>query len=554
MKNADDKARKLREQAEEQLATQPSPASAAMLTNGALHELRVHQIELQMQNEQLLETQIALAESRDRYQDLYEFAPVGYFTLGEKGLITDVNLAGASLLGRTRKNLIDRPFVHFLAAKDRVAWLQSFGHALTHENSQYALVDLRRMDGSRLTTHLEFRRMTPGDASHALRISMTDVSGMRSLIDDLQKREDRLKLAKDATGLGVFDDDLVTGEHYFDERLRGFWGFDPDLYVPVTLEDVIQGIHPDDRPAVQELIDQARDPLGSGQYLAEYRVVSRADGAVRDVIANGQVFFKDGKAVRFVGTVKDISAQKRLENELLSRRMEMEQLVNHQVAAQTAAAIAHEINQPLVAISAYSEAALRMLDSGTSDPEKLNRALHGAMVQSQRAGRSLQELLELLHQGETMMEKVDLNQVVDEAVAMAKTSWLGGFQSVLELESKLPPVMANPLIIKKVMINLLHNGVEAMRSVNTPDQSFIITVRTCSESRMARVSVSDNGPGLAPEIVDNLFKPFYSTKPKGMGFGLPISKTLIESCGGKLWHDQQPGSGATFHFTLPFAS
>lgn len=554
MNKTGDKKRTLRAKAEERLACIQPPASKVLLTNGALHELQVHQIELEMQNEQLQETQVALEESRDHYQDLYNFAPVGYFTLNDKGQITEVNLAGASLLRRQKKALNNQPFADYLSPKDRDAWQQSFSHAMVHEEKQYSLVDLLREDGNHLTAHLEFRRMGHEDATRALRISMTNVSVMKGLIDDLQRREDRLQLAKNATGFGVFDHDLITGAHYFDERLCQIWGFRLDPLEPITRAQVIGGIHPEDRQTIQELIEKALDPHHNGKYGVEYRVVSQADGSVRDVIANGQVFFKDGRAVRFVGTVRDVSPQKRLEKELQLLRMEMEQLVNQQVAAQTAAAIAHEINQPLVAISAYSEAALRMLESGAKDPDKLTRALRGAMEQSQRAGQSLQELLELLHQGETTMENVDLNQVVEEAVSMAKTNWLGGFQSVLELESNLPPVIASPLIIKKVLLNLLHNGLEAMRIVGTAEQAISILVRTRTESRMAQITVRDNGPGLAPELVESLFKPFFSTKPKGMGFGLPISKSLIESCGGKLWLDQEAGSGAIFHFTLPFAA
>ena len=553
MKKTDDKQSTLRAQAEERLGKFPPSSSAAMLTNGALHELQVHQIELEMQNEQLQETQVALAESRDRYQDLYDFAPVGYITLSDKGQIAEINLAGASLLGNDRKTLKNQSFVDFISPKDRVAWHQNFSHAVAHEGKHYLLVKMLREDGSHFAAHLEFRRMGHEDTTRTLRISMTNVSVMKGLIDDLQRREDRLKLAKDATGLGVFDHDLVTGAHYFDERLREIWGFGADPLEPITRKQVIDGIHPDDRPAIQVLVERALDPYGSGQYFADYRVVSQIDGSVRDVMANGQVFFKDGQAVRFVGTAKDVSFQKRLEKELQMRRMEMEQLVNQQVAAQTAAAIAHEINQPLVAISAYSEAALRMLESEVTDPVKLKRALQGAMEQSQRAGRSLRELIELLHEGETAIEKVDLNQLIEEAILMAKKSWLGSFQSVLELENNLPPVMANPLVVKKVLINLLHNGIEAMRSVYTLEETMNIVVRTHSASNMVQVSIRDNGPGLAPEIIENIFKPFFTTKARGMGFGLPISKALIESCGGKLWLDREAKVGATFHFALPLA-
>lgn len=549
---SDRKYRKLRAEAQERLARHSQPGGIAAFPEGAFHELQVHQIELEMQNEQLRETQNALQESRDRFRDLYDFAPVGYFTLGNLGQIAEVNVTGANLLGAERPSLENRLFVTFVAARDKKIWLRYFSQALANERKQHAMLELLCARGKRITAHLELQRILPLDPARALRISVTDVSVMKGLIDDLQRREDRLTLAKNAAGLGIFDHDLITGAHYFDERLRELWGFNQSVLCPVTREQVVEGIHSEDRKAVQALIDRALDPRGSGAYSAEYRVVSQADGVVRHLIANGQVFFKDGQPARFVGTVRDVSADKRLENELQVRRLEMDQLVNQQVAAQTAAAIAHEVNQPLVAISAYSEAALRMLETGSHEPDKLKRALQGAMEQSQRAGRSLHQLLELLHEGDTALECVDLNQLIREAVSIAQADWIGGFQQILDLDEGLPPVLAHPLIVKKVLINLLHNAIEAMRDTASGERVVRIEVSSHADLGMARVSVHDHGPGIKPEMIGNIFKPLFTTKPKGMGFGLSISKKLIESCGGNLWLDRDTSSGATFHFTLPF--
>lgn len=553
MRITDSKQQQLKAEAQERLVKRIQQPLLPVLSEGAVHELQVHQIELEMQNEQLRETQSALQESRDRYRDLYDFAPVGYLTLDTAGLIVEANITGASLLGVQKERLNKRSFVSFVAPKHKDGWLHDFSHAMAHEEKQQSTLELLCAHDKKISVHLEFQRTPLNNATAALRVSITDISVIQSLLDDLKKREDRLRLAKNATGLGIFDDDFINGTHHFDERLRELWGFETDIFKSITREQVVAGIHPDDRKAVQALIEQALDPRGRGTYSAEYRVVNRSDGAVHHVMANGQVFFLNGQAARFVGTVQDVSSQKRLEEELQQRRIEMEQLVNQQVAAQTAAAIAHEVNQPLVAISAYSEAAMLMLDTGIKEPDKLKRALQGAMEQSQRAGRSLHQLLELLHEGETPLQSVDLNQVIRSAVSMAKADWIGGFKLILDLEEDLPPVLAHPLIVKKVLINLLRNGVEAMRSEGIVAQVIRVEICTHSDTNMARVSVRDHGPGIKPELIDKLFEPLFTTKEKGMGFGLSISKRLVESCGGKLWLDRETSSGATFHFTLPFA-
>ncbi|TRZ69727.1 MAG: GHKL domain-containing protein, partial [Rhodocyclaceae bacterium] len=204
-------------------------------------------------------------------------------------------------------------------------------------------------------------------------------------------------------------------------------------------------------------------------------------------------------------------------------------------------------------ISAYSEAALRMLRGGTKSPEKLARALEGAMAQAQRAGRTLHELLDFLHKGEAAVEAIDLNKVVSEALAIAMESGYGGFRPMMEVERDLPMVRANRLQLQKVLVNLLHNSVEAMRQASTETDAITVSLRTMAGGNLAQVSVQDSGPGLDADTAKRIFEPFFTTKPQGIGLGLAISRALVEAHGGRLWVDPETGPGATFHFTLPFA-
>lgn len=410
----------------------------------------------------------------------------------------------------------------------------------------------RRKDGSDYleTATISPLRQADGQVTHYVAVK-ADITELTRALAELRASEDRLRLAKTAAGLGVYDRDIASGRLEWDERARELWGVGPDE--PITFATFLAGVHPDDRAATQAAIDRALAPGGSGEYAAEYRVVSRADGSVRHIAANGQAFFEGGRAVRLVGTLKDISMQKRLEREVQERRNDMEALAKQQVAAQTAAAIAHELNQPLVSISAYSEAALRMLRGGTKSPEKLARAVEGAMAQALRAGETLHELLDFLHKGDAVAEAVDLNGVVGDALIIAAESGYGGFQPVIELEHDLPPVLANRLQLQKVLVNLLHNGLDAMRDAGVPTAAITITVRTAAGRDMAQVTVRDSGPGLDAETAQRIFEPFFSTKTDGVGLGLAISRALIEAHGGQLWAELESGPGATFHFTLPFA-
>lgn len=368
----------------------------------------------------------------------------------------------------------------------------------------------------------------------------------------LRESEERLRLSKEAANLGAFDYAPAHKTLHWNERMYELWGYPID--VPITYDKFMAAIHPDDRATAQAAVDTASDPTGNGDYKLEYRVINADDGAERWVTSFGLMHFKDGVATRLVGVTQDITEHKLLEKSLQKHRAEAETIFTQQVASRTASAIAHELNQPLAAISAYSEVALHALNDTTANTDKLKRALEGCVAQAQRAGTSLHELLAFLQEGELITEQLDLNEVVKEALSIAKGDGYNEFQPVLNLEKSLPAVLANRIQVKKVLVNLLRNGVEAMRGAGLANSAITITVRTNTEKNMGHVTVQDSGLGISKDVARRIFEPFFTTKPTGIGMGLAISRALIEANGGQLWLEQNNKSGATFHFTLPFAS
>jgi signal transduction histidine kinase len=266
----------------------------------------------------------------------------------------------------------------------------------------------------------------------------------------------------------------------------------------------------------------------------------------------GRAFFEDGKANQVVGVVQDVSKRKFEERKQQEKVSAMRILFKQQVAAQTASAIAHELNQPLAAISVYGEVAHQAMSQDSINLNQLNRALQGCVEQAQRAGNTLHELLSFLQQNEIVVEPLDINALVKEAVAIAQNDGFGGFSSQLELQAELPPVFANRLQTQMVLINLMRNGVEAMREAGISPAAITIRVQTAAEGSHVLVTVQDNGPGLSPEAEKRIFDPFFTTKTAGVGMGLSISRALIEANGGRLWSGSSAGVGAVFHFTLPF--
>ena len=367
----------------------------------------------------------------------------------------------------------------------------------------------------------------------------------------LRINEERLRLAKQVAGLGVFDFDRRQDIVHFDENIHTIWGISANELMDSA--HLIAAIHPEDRAAGQAALEAASNPAGSGEYNVEYRVINKTDGIVRWASAIGKMHFEDGQPVRLIGVVRDITEHKMLEKTLQSQRAETESIFKQQVASRTASAIAHELNQPLAAISAYSEVALHALNDTNANPDKLKRALEGCVAQAQRAGTSLHELLAFLQEGELVTERFDLNDSVTEALTIAKGDGYKEFQPILHLEKHMPTVLANRSQVQKVLVNLLRNAVEAMRGAGVANNEITVLVRTHQDMNMAHATVKDSGPGINQDMLKRIFEPFFTTKPTGIGMGLAISRALIEANGGQLWLEPSNKTGATFHFTLPFS-
>jgi len=378
------------------------------------------------------------------------------------------------------------------------------------------------------------------------------VAGHRREAEEaLRISEERLQLARRSAGLGVFDFDAKQNIVHWDERMRELWGGDSDA--TISYEKFIEAIHPEDREARQTALILATDPTGTGEYNAEFRIINAKDRTEHWIATTGRMHFEDNHATRLVGIAQDITERKRLETKLQEQRSETESIFKQQVAARTASAIAHELNQPLAAISAYSEVALHALSDANFSTDKLKRALEGCVAQAQRAGTSLHELLAFLQAGNIVVAPFDLNALVKDALNIARSDGYKEFQPALDLEQNLPQVLANRIQIQKVLVNLIRNAVEAMRSIGANNATITVTVRTNQNLNMGHVSVQDSGPGIPPEAVKRIFEPFFTTKPTGIGMGLAISRALVESNGGQLWLEPNVESGAVFHFTLPFA-
>ena len=218
------------------------------------------------------------------------------------------------------------------------------------------------------------------------------------------------------------------------------------------------------------------------------------------------------------------------------------------------AAIAHEVNQPLVAIENYALAARRRLASSTtSDIGKIDELLSKIRVQAARAGDVIQRLRAMVKRHEYEVAHADLGRLVTGAVELAEMeSRLTGLQIRIHMACAPTPVLVDEIQIQQVVLNLIRNGIEAMASGQAEGLALTVEVTRAGEAE-AVVRVIDSGPGIEPGNEERIFEPFYSTKATGLGIGLAVCRSIVESHGGRLRYVPNPGGGAAFEFTLPIA-
>jgi PAS domain S-box-containing protein len=384
------------------------------------------------------------------------------------------------------------------------------------------------------------RTLELGTVNQALR---REIAERQRAEEDVRRSEDRLRLVID-TLPGLVWSKLPDGSaDFLNQRFREYTG--------LSVEEGLgwgwmrNAFHPEDRAE-----EEWRAAFAAGEPFEREARLRRADAAYRWFLLRA-VPLRDelGHVVKWYGTTTDIEDRRRAEEALQETQDRLAQVTRRQAMGGLAAAIAHEVNQPLTAIVTNANFSLRELEGANPNLAELRTATREIVNDGTRASVVISRIRGLLVKGTPRRAELDINEIVQEATALLRNELVRNrIYLRIELAANLPRVHGDPVQLQQVLINLLMNALEVMRL--STEQPRKLSIRSSTGADSVLVQVQDSGPGIEPGLADRIFEPFFTTKAEGIGMGLSISHSIIESHGGQLSFVSS-SQGALFEFTLP---
>jgi PAS domain S-box-containing protein len=375
-----------------------------------------------------------------------------------------------------------------------------------------------------------------------------DVTEHELLTQALRREQAYLAEAQTLTHTGSWACNFITGDNYHlsDETIR-IHGFDPSEG-PIPFERFFSTVHADDQQAVRTALENATRT--GTDYDIEYRIC-RPDSNIRFFRSLGH-HNPSGEIGDFVGTTMDITEQKQAEQERERLRLleaDLAHINRVNMMGELAAALAHEIKQPIAASITSAHACLRWLAHDPPDLERARTAASRIEQDGNRAADVINRLRSFYKKGPPPeREMVDIKEVIQEMTVLLRNEAMRQSVTILsELDANVPNILTDRVQLQQVFMNLMLNGIEAMK-----DTGGELTIRSRLDPQGQLVtSISDTGVGLPAENAERIFEAFHTTKPQGTGMGLAITRSIIESHGGRVWATRNLEAGATFHFSFP---
>src|SRR5438105_10253310 len=377
--------------------------------------------------------------------------------------------------------------------------------------------------------------------------SATDIEDRRRAEAELRESEARFRLVADSAPVMIWMSGTDKFCTYFNKPWLDFTGRSIDRELG---NGWAEGVDPEDLQRCLDTYTQAFDRREA--FRMEYRL-RRHDGEFRWVLDIGAPRCNpDGSFAGYIGSCIDVTEQRRSDEQLRQAQEDLDRVTRVVAMGELVAAIAHEVNQPLAAIVTNGNFCLRLLASVTPNFDKLREAISEIVNDGTRASTVISRIRALLQKGAPERVAVDINEIIQEVAVLLRSALTRNRVSLRTyLASDLPCVLGDRVQLQQVLINLVMNGIEAMRSVTQRPRH--LHIKSARKDNEVLVQVQDSGEGLDRQQAEHIFEPFFTTKPQGIGMGLSISRSIVESHGGRLWAESD-SKGAVFQFTLPVSS
>jgi PAS domain S-box-containing protein len=388
-----------------------------------------------------------------------------------------------------------------------------------------------------------------GDPVATLQIN-TDITARKRAIEELAKSEQRWRAVFDNSTVGIALTDLNGRFQAANFAFQKMMGYSRRELLGMSFMDITDE---DDRE--RSWTRFAELPVENRQYFETKKRNRRKDGSVIWVDIDVSLVPGTESIPQFMlAMVDDITERKRAEAALLATQSQLAHIARVTTMGELVASIAHEINQPLTAVVTNANASLRWLGGADPNMEEARLAITRIIKEGNRASDVIGKIRSFLKKSPAQTASLDINEVIREVLVLTHHEILSNRVSLqTDLESDIPAVMGDRVQLQQVLFNLIRNAIEATCAPESGARDLLVTSHWREPGRVV-VAVRDSGGGIDPLHLDQLFNPFFTTKPDGMGMGLSISRSIIEAHGGRLWAAPGEGHGATFQFSLAAAA
>ncbi|MGB7586218.1 MAG: PAS domain S-box protein [Terriglobales bacterium] len=489
--------------------------------------------------------------SEERYRVVVEAASDAVVSIDDKGLIVFANLATATIFGYDPPELAGKPLTLLMPEYMRELHQAGFKRYLAtgqrHMNWQGTELTALRKNGEEFPVEVSFGEITR-DGHKTFTGFLRDVSKRRRAEQALRRSEAFLAEGQHLGQIGSFSWRAATGEIMWSAELYHI--YELEIGVPVTLELIRSRVHPEDVSLIEKMKMVDQTPEGGHDFEWQFRLLM-PDHSIKYLHAVARATRDQDGQLEYMASVQDVTARRLAEEARDKARSELTHVARVMSLGTLTASIAHELNQPLSGVVTNASTCMRMLAADPPNVDGARETARRTIRDGNRASEMIARLRTLFGKKEATNESVDLNDATRDMLALS-SSELQRNRVILqqELADDLPAVTGDRVQLQQVILNLLRNASDAMSGVDDRPRQLLIRTERDEDDRV-RLIVKDAGVGFAPQAADRLFESFYTTKNDGMGIGLSISRSIIETHHGRLWATPNNGPGVTFSFSIP---